>query len=64
MEAEPRVERERERGAADGRVDPEEQVVHDGIPDERDLEHVRPLDARVPAQLGRQLREASADGTG
>ena len=65
VEAEPRVERERERGASElGRVDPEEQVVHDGIPDERDLEHVRPLDARVPAQLGRQLREASADGTG
>ena len=65
VEAEPRVERERERSAAElGRVDAEEQVVHDGIPHEGDLEHVRPLDARVPAQLGRQLREAAADGTG
>ena len=53
-EAQRRVERERERRAAElGRVDPEEEVMHHRVADERHLEDVRPLD-RPPRGTARR----------
>ena len=59
------VDREGERRAAERRrVDPEQEVVHDRVADERDLEHVRAFDSGARRELGRELREAAADGAG
>ena len=56
------VDRERERRAAElGRVEAEQEVVHDRVADERDLEDVVARDAGVVRELGRELREAAAD---
>ena len=59
------VDRQGERRAAERRrVDPEQEVVHDRVADERDLEHVRALDSGARRELCRELREAAADGAG
>ncbi len=56
------VDGERERGAAElGRVEAEQQVVHDRVADERDLEDVVARDAGVGGELGGELREAAAN---
>ena len=59
------VDRERERRPAElRRVEAEQEVVHDRVADERDLEDVVARDAGILRQLGRQLREAAAHGAG
>ena len=56
------VDGERERRPAElGRVDPEQQVVHDRVADQRHLEHVGALDAGVARQFGCQLGETASD---
>jgi hypothetical protein len=65
LEAQPRVEGERERRASElRRVDPEKKVVHHGVPHERHLEHVGALYTGFFAELGGELGEAAAHGPG
>jgi hypothetical protein len=56
------VHGERERRAAERcRVDPEQEVVHDRVPDERDLEDVVAFDLGCVRELRGELREAAAN---
>ena len=55
------VDGEREGRAAElGRVEPEQEVVHHRVPDERDLEDVRPLDPGLLRELRGELGETAA----